>query len=159
MSRLAWNCPGKRWASHLNKIQNNAVPKKQIRRNSFNKESKIADGSNGAQIYVGVLDNTLPVAVKQVPNDTLINKRPEKNKHIAPVIATEEDDFKYLAIPLCECNLEEPTENGYELDNKLSKVQMCYQLILGLHQLHEMDIHRDLKPRKVLLGKQVKSTK
>lgn len=67
----------------------------------------------------------------------------------------EDDDFKYLASPLCECNLEELIENSYPLGNKPSKKQMCYQLVLGVLQLHKMNIiHRDLKPRNVLLGKQ-----
>lgn len=34
---------GQRWASHLDKIQNNAVPKKQIGCIGFGKASKIAD--------------------------------------------------------------------------------------------------------------------
>lgn len=59
-----------RRADDVKMVQNGVVPTKKIGRILFSKSCKVADGSNGAQIYVGVVDNIVPAAIKRIGKDT-----------------------------------------------------------------------------------------
>ena len=78
-------------------------------------------------------------------------------------IFTEDGNFGYLALELCESNLEEYIKNRKELpcdhppDWKLAK-----QVLTGLKILHQQNppiLHRDIKPQNVLIGKLQKKKK
>lgn len=88
------------------------------------------------------------------------NEGMQGSKHLLRnTLSEEDDDFLYLASPLCEYNLEEIIENkGNPLRPQLTankRASLTYQLMLGIAELHQLNIlHRDLKPSNVLLGKQ-----
>lgn len=131
----------------------------------YNKKCKIANGSEGAQIYVGALNGN-PVAVKRINKDLLQNEQIISNivaeksmSHVLPLLCSkEDDDFAYLVSPLCEWNLQEVVEDSNcPLKGSLSterRWQLCKEFLLGLQELHEAGImHRDIKPTNILLGK------
>ncbi|KAJ8050598.1 Serine/threonine-protein kinase ppk4 [Holothuria leucospilota] len=87
----------------------------------------------------------------------LTEEKLEAHYLLVPTLIEKDDDFVFLASPLCEYNLEEVIEQkSNPLRDKLTllkRASMCYQLMLGLSELHKANIlHRDLKPRNVLLG-------
>ncbi|KAJ8043865.1 hypothetical protein HOLleu_11155 [Holothuria leucospilota] len=55
-----------RWKEHLKALEDLKVGTKQIGRVVFSKEKKIATGSNGSQIFLGMMDGKIPVAVKRL---------------------------------------------------------------------------------------------
>lgn len=163
-----------RYAHQIQQLQSNNsdIRIKKVGRLSFSKQFKIADGSNGTQIFTGLLDDQKPVAVKRLnqgfeaKDETVWNVLGEsglESKYLLrQIVSEEDDDFVYLALPLCEYNLEEVIEND---DNPFrtkltakSRASMCDQLMRGVAELHQANVlHRDLKPRNVLLGKWIYS--
>lgn len=131
----------------------------------YNKLCKLAVGSFGAQIYVGYKDRQA-VAVKRVCSefvkaevDVIQSLKGTKMSHVLqPLCCLHDDDFTYIVTPLCEYNLEEvigdkscPIRSLIQDDKRMV---MCNQLLKGLKELHDTNIlHRDLKPKNVLLGK------
>ena len=72
------------------------------------------------------------------------------------VAIEQDDDFAYIASPLCEYNLEELIEKKpcqmMLTDNQ--RIEICTSLLNAVCDLHNLDIlHRDIKPRNVLIGK------
>ncbi|XP_071842532.1 uncharacterized protein [Apostichopus japonicus] len=157
-----------RWALQLEQLLNkdSGVCVKSIGRLSFSRQYKIAEGSNGAQIFIGLVDEQWPVAIKRLHQGThsmeqnvnkVLNEGMQGSKHLLRnTLSEEDDDFLYLSSPLCEYNLEEIIENkGNPLRPQLTankRASLTYQLMLGIAELHQLNIlHRDLKPRNVLL--------
>lgn len=137
---------------------------KQIGCLRFSKHCKIANGSNGSQIFVGLLEDKIPVAVKRFPGEfhpreralnIILNEKVNSQNVLKTIAVKEDEEFTYIATPLCELNLEERIESTYHtaLSAKERK-EMCVQLMSALQDLHQLDIlHRDLKPSNVLIGK------
>lgn len=133
----------------------------------FNTEMKIANGCNAAEIFPGLLHNSL-VAVKRIAKH-IAKKELEmahflcsgnlQAKHLLKPIAVLEDTyFAYFVSPLCEYSLMELIENKEfpERQNLTEhrRLEICQELLLGLQELHSNGIlHRDLKPENILFGK------
>lgn len=68
----------------------------------------------------------------------------------------EDDNFYYLALQLCECDLEGHMKdlNNQKHENKDTALKKIVgDVLLGLRDLHLVKvIHRDIKPKNVLMG-------
>lgn len=58
-----------KWEKQLLDIHNSVISCKRIGRIQFTKDYKIANGSNGSQVFLGLVDNQTPVAVKRSPGN------------------------------------------------------------------------------------------
>lgn len=122
----------------------------------------IAKGSYDAFIFLGEYERDY-VAVKQLLKQSLqkekdLHKEMEDRdmKNVLKILCIEEDRFFYYVVtPLCEQDLSCLIE-GSEGANRLSQTQqinLCLDILNGLKSLHNLGIlHRDLKPRNVLIG-------
>ncbi|KAK7175292.1 hypothetical protein R3I93_002255 [Phoxinus phoxinus] len=135
----------------------------------FYKDEKymISPGGSGAQVYIGLSEDGIEVAIK------LITKNPKNNKDIENELNHLQDlrlespyivryvnfvvgkDFYYLANRLCEYDLVDYMDDlrlqeQKHKDNALGKI--VKEMLLGLQVLHRAGvIHRDIKPRNVLI--------
>ncbi|CAM4337699.1 unnamed protein product [Leuciscus chuanchicus] len=135
----------------------------------FYKDEKymISPEGSGAQVYIGLSEDGVEVAIK------LITKNPKNNKHVENelkhlqdlklesqyivryVTFTMDKDFYYLASRLCEYDLEDYMDELRLLEQKdkddaLRKI--VKEMLLGLQVLHRAGvIHCDIKPRNVLI--------
>ncbi|XP_070567282.1 uncharacterized protein [Ptychodera flava] len=151
-----------RWTESLMRLRE-GKGNKEINGLIYNRLHKIADGSYGSQIFVGLKDDN-PVAVKRVNSDfvqTELDVFHHLQKHVMPHvlknICYEQDEvFTYLLSPLCEYSLSELIEDK---DCPLRKIltdekrlQLCIQFLQGLTEVHAAGIlHRNIKPENVLL--------
>lgn len=132
----------------------------------YSKKCKIANGSDGAQVFVGLMEGE-PVAVKRIDKEKIANELhifsslKSKPCHILPLLDYKEDeDFAYIVTPLCEYNLEEVIENKqcpWRVNlSSAKRTKLCMDFLLGLKELHDAGIlHRDLKPSNLLIGKMI----
>ena len=163
---------GRRWNESIEKLQGGLYPRRDVDHQlCYTKSSKIASGSEGSQIYLGLFEQQ-PVAVKRIDKEHL-NGEYELSKviaerqmcHVLPLLSCKTDeDFAYLVSPLCEYNLKEIIEDEScpwkaELSHE-RRFAMCLQFLYALKELHDASIvHRDLKPSNILLGELISRKK
>lgn len=128
----------------------------------FSRNNIIEPGSSGIQVYLGLKEDGTEVAIKRITKNPLNNKNFENElKHLQDlnlesknivryVDFAEDDDFYYLALQLCECDLENYMKEHKNKDIALKKI--VEGVFLGLKYLHHAEvIHRDIKPKNVLI--------
>ena len=130
---------------------------------AFSKGIKIARGSMGSIVYLGLKDQSA-VAVKRINSEDLSSENSVNGllngktaKHILKYLTVDKtDDFVYFVMPLMEYNLAEIIEdknNPFHPDRH-AQMRMSSQVLCGLQELHTLGIiHRDLKPSNILLGR------
>ncbi|XP_036446394.1 serine/threonine-protein kinase/endoribonuclease ire-1-like [Colossoma macropomum] len=120
-------------------------------------------GANGTQVYIGIKADGTEVAIKRMIKTNTKELKNEmsllqdlESSYIVRYVDIEEDgEFNYLALQLCEGNLDEYMDQ-LRLEKKEDRMKTLKKLardvLLGLAVLHEAGVlHRDIKPRNVLI--------
>ncbi|XP_028403512.1 serine/threonine-protein kinase/endoribonuclease IRE1-like [Dendronephthya gigantea] len=150
-------------AKNCNELRETKIPLKSF---STDEALKIADGSPGTRVYVGLMENGREIAVKRILKETTDRlaqteleifrlTRDIRSPYIVNYWNFDCDEFfMYLVIDLCEENLNDYVAKTCSLEY-LQKhgVRMIEEILLGLQVLHDRGIlHRDLKPSNILVS-------
>ncbi|KAL4641539.1 serine/threonine-protein kinase ppk4-like [Arapaima gigas] len=162
-----WFKTSARWASQLEKFASlsaNEVYKLGSINLVIHERFRIAKGSDGTEVYLGLKDDGTEVAIKRMiksnyqvlKNEREFLRLPKlDNPHIVRYVDFAEDDnFGYLVLQLCEYTVEEYIKEHLPQDRAATLKGIVYDVLQSLSVLHSDDIkilHRDIKPQNVLI--------
>ncbi|XP_067278117.1 probable serine/threonine-protein kinase irlE isoform X2 [Pseudorasbora parva] len=164
-----WVQTSRRWRPKLEKLANMDISNNKLGNLTLvpSDEFRIAKGSDGTEVFLGLRDDGTEVAVKRmIKSNYQVLKNEEEFLRLpqldSPSIVryvdfTEVADFGYLVLQLCEYTLEEYIEEHLPDDSterslvlkKLVKEVLCSLQVL--HHPQTKILHRDIKPQNVLI--------
>ncbi|XP_052003733.1 uncharacterized protein LOC127658454 [Xyrauchen texanus] len=165
-----WDPVSHRWREHfekLAKIDDSKTSRLGSLTLVLTAEFQIAKGSDGTEVFLGLRDDGLEVAVKRMiksnyqilKNEEVFLRLPQLDSPsiVRYVDFAEDEHFGYLVLQLCEYTLEEYIEKHLPADSaeradvlkKLSK-EVLHSLQV-LHSHNTKVLHRDIKPQNVLI--------
>ena len=140
----------------------------------MNREDLLGFGSGGTRCYGGLIDEIIPVAVKEIPcmpraaaDERRVLLRVQHRNVLHSFGPCFDSPFFYLVLEKCDCNLEEFVRNGGPLKSgehaarmtdpvsrkpTAAGLEIMRGMAEGVEALHVAKVvHRDLKPSNVLL--------
>ncbi|QID88061.1 bifunctional endoribonuclease/protein kinase ire1 [Saccharomyces pastorianus] len=159
---------GSRGGKKSRKLRNANIPNfEQSLKNLVVSEKILGYGSSGTVVFQGSFQGR-PVAVKRMLIDfcdialmeiKLLTESDDHPNVIRYYCSETTDRFLYIALELCNLNIQDLIESknasdeNLKLQNEYNPISLLRQIAAGVAHLHSLKIiHRDLKPQNILVS-------